>query len=133
MTRVPSRLNTWKPPESVRIGPSQLHEAVQPAVRGDDLRAGAEVQVVGVAEDDLGAELPQLARLHGLDRRLGAHRHEAGRLAPRRAAWCRRPARALPSRASTSKAKPSARVGAGVRVRRPLPPRHSASMASPKL
>ena len=57
MRRVPSRLNTWKPPESVRIGPSQPHEAVQAAVRGDDLGPRAEVQVIGVAEDDLRAEL----------------------------------------------------------------------------
>ncbi len=43
---------TWKPPESVRIG------AVQPANRWspprglDDLEAGAQVQVIGVGEDD---------------------------------------------------------------------------------
>ena len=60
--------------------PVPAHEPVQAAVRGDDVRARAEVQVVGVAEDDLRAELPQLARLHRLDGRLGADRHEAGRL-----------------------------------------------------
>ena len=60
--------------------PVPLHEPVEAAVRGDDLGARAEVQVIGVAEDDLRAELPQLARLDGLDRRLGADGHEAGRL-----------------------------------------------------
>ena len=32
-----ARLNTWKPPESVRIGPVPGHEAVQPALAGDQL------------------------------------------------------------------------------------------------
>ena len=56
-TRVSSRLNTWKPPESVRIGPRPAHEAVQAAVGGHDLGARAEEQVVGVGKHDLGAQL----------------------------------------------------------------------------
>ena len=47
---------TWKPPESVRIGPLPAHEAVQPAELGDQPVAGPEVQVVGVAEHDLRPE-----------------------------------------------------------------------------
>ena len=58
--------NTWKPPESVRIGAVPAHEPVQAAERGDPLRAGAEVQVVGVAEHDLRAEVAQLGRQHRL-------------------------------------------------------------------
>ena len=50
------RLNTWKPPESVRIGLLPVHEAMQPAVRGDDLRSGPQHQMERVAEDDLRAE-----------------------------------------------------------------------------
>ena len=49
-------------------------------VRGDNLGAGAEEQVVGVCEHDLGADLAQLTRLHRFHRRLGAHGHETGRL-----------------------------------------------------
>ena len=48
-------------------------EAAQPL---DQLVAGAEVQVVAVAEDDRGAERAQLVRVDELDRRLRADRHE---------------------------------------------------------
>ena len=48
--------NTWKPPESVRIGPAPPGERVQPAELLDHVLAGPEVEVVRVAEDDLGAE-----------------------------------------------------------------------------
>ena len=46
---------TWKPPESVRIGPSQRMNVVQAAERGDALRARAQHQVIGVGEHDVGA------------------------------------------------------------------------------
>jgi hypothetical protein len=55
------------------------HEGVQPAELGDRLRAGTEVQVVGVAEQDLGAEVAQLAGVDALDRGLGADGHEGRR------------------------------------------------------
>ena len=48
--------NTWKPPESVRIGLVPARETVQAAVLLDDFQARAQIQVEGVAEDDLGAE-----------------------------------------------------------------------------
>ena len=50
-----ARLMTWKPPESVRIGRSQRMKLVQAAQPGDALGAGAQHQVVGVGEDDIGA------------------------------------------------------------------------------
>jgi hypothetical protein len=37
---------------------------VQAAELGDELLPGTEVEVVRVAEDDLGAELPQLVGIH---------------------------------------------------------------------
>ena len=55
-------------------------EAVQAPQLRDQLRAGTNPQVVRVAEDDLGAQFLQFARRHGLDRGLGAHRHEYRRL-----------------------------------------------------
>ena len=51
-------------------------EAVQAAVRLDHLQSRAQIQVEGVAEDDLGAERAQLVGRHRLDRAVGAHRHE---------------------------------------------------------
>ena len=51
-------------------------------LRRDHRGAGAEVQVIGIGEDDPRAELCELARRHRLDRGLRAHRHEAGRLRP---------------------------------------------------
>ena len=48
---------TWKPPESVRIGRSQRHELVQAAEALDALVARAQVQVVGVGQDDRRADL----------------------------------------------------------------------------
>ena len=67
---------TWKPPESVRIGSVPRHEAVQPAELADQLVARAEVQVVGVAEQDLRAEVAHLVRMQRLHRPLRPDRHE---------------------------------------------------------
>ena len=69
---------TWKPPESVRIGPGQWR-SVQAAERRDPLGAGPQHQVIGVAEDDVGAERRAPGRGHRLDRAGGADRHEGGR------------------------------------------------------
>ena len=55
------------------------HEAVQAAELGDQLLARAEVEVVRVAEHDLGAERVQLVRVDGLHGRLRPDRHEGGR------------------------------------------------------
>jgi len=49
---------------------------MQPTVRADHLDAGAQHEVEGVAEDDLGPQRAQLLRGHGLDRAIGADRHE---------------------------------------------------------
>ena len=70
-----------------RAGP--VHEPVQAAQPGDSFGAGADHQVVGVAEQHVGAARPHDLRQQALDRRLGAHRHEGrsphravGRLQP---------------------------------------------------
>ena len=46
----------------------------------DALVAGAQVQVVGVAEDDGGVEAEQVLLAQRFDRGLGTHRHEHGGL-----------------------------------------------------
>ena len=53
--RSPSSEKTWKPPESVSIGRSQCVKRWRPPMARDDVLARAEVQVIGVAEDDLRA------------------------------------------------------------------------------
>ena len=58
--RRPARENTWKPPESVRMGPSQSHELVQAAHLPHHVVAGTQVQVVGVGQLDLAAQLLQI-------------------------------------------------------------------------
>ena len=59
--------------------PVPAREAVQAAVRFDHVQARAQVQMEGVAEDDLGAELADLFGQHALDRTIGADRHERRR------------------------------------------------------
>ena len=54
-------------------------ERVQAAELLDHVLAGAEVQVVRVPEDHVGAERAHLGREEGLHRPLGADRHERGR------------------------------------------------------
>src|SRR5690554_1441024 len=69
--------------ETARVGqygPVPLHEAVQAAVLLHDLGARAQPQVEGVAQYDLGADLVELVRQHGLDAAIGAHGHEDRRL-----------------------------------------------------
>ena len=53
-----------------------VHELMETAGGADDLAARAQVEVVGVAEQDLGAGLGDLLGREALDRGLGAHRHE---------------------------------------------------------
>ena len=69
----------WKPPESVRIGPLPADERVKPAELRDLLRTGPQHQVIGVAEDDVGARRLHLVEVEALDRADRAHRHEGGR------------------------------------------------------
>ena len=53
-----------------------MHKPVQPAKGFDDLTARPQVQVIGIAENDLGAGLEEILRRQGLDRPQGSHRHE---------------------------------------------------------
>ena len=69
--------------ESATVGQDGLlpvHETMQPACRVDDLHARPDVQMVGVAQNDLRAHLLQFAGINGLHRRLSAHGHEHGRV-----------------------------------------------------
>ena len=59
--------------------PLPAHEGVQAAEPRDPLGAGAEHEVIGVAEDDVGAGRAHVGRLHRLHRRRGADRHEGRR------------------------------------------------------
>jgi hypothetical protein len=56
-----------------------MHEAVEPAELGDALRSGAEHQVVGIGEQNVGARGGDVLGKHRLDRCAGADRHEGGR------------------------------------------------------
>ncbi len=56
------------------------HEPVQPAHFFENVYPGAEVEVIGVGERDLGAELLQLTGFDTLDRTHRADRHEIGGL-----------------------------------------------------
>ncbi len=92
---------TWKPPESVRIGLSQPHEAVQAAEVADDVEPGPQEQVERVAEDDLGADAVELARRIALTEPYVPTGMNAGvSTVPR--ANVMRPRRAVPSVASRS-------------------------------
>ena len=59
-------------------GAGPADEAVQAAHAADGFVAGAEVEVVGVAEDDLGAEDFEDVLGDGFDGAGGAHGHEDG-------------------------------------------------------
>ena len=60
-------------------GPVPVHEPVKPPVLADQLVPRPQVEVVGVAQDDLGAGLLEPLRRHGLHGSLGPHGHEDGR------------------------------------------------------
>ena len=57
-----------------------VHEFVQPAELGDALGTRPQHQMIGVAEQDLGAGCTDVLRRQPLHRRLGADRHEGRRL-----------------------------------------------------
>jgi hypothetical protein len=66
-------------PAAVREnGAFPVHELVQAAGGPDDVESRAEVEMIGVAEDDLGAHFAEFARVEGLDAGLGANGHEHG-------------------------------------------------------
>ena len=56
------------------------NEFVEAAPPGDQLVAGPQHQVIGVAENDARADLLKVLRSQGFNRALGADRHEHGRL-----------------------------------------------------
>lgn len=65
--------------ESSRVGEEGFlpgRETVESAHLTNQLMAGAQPEVVGVAEDDLRAELLELERVESFHRPLGADRHE---------------------------------------------------------
>ena len=64
---------------AARVGQDRAvpaHEAMEPAELGDQLVAGPEEEVVGVAENDVRADRPHLVGVERLDRRLRPDRHE---------------------------------------------------------
>jgi hypothetical protein len=76
--------------EAARVGedrPAPAHEPMQPAQPGQPLGPGPQHQMVGVAQDDVSAGLPDLLDGQRLNRSRGADRHERRRthLAPERA------------------------------------------------
>ncbi len=71
-----ARLKIWKPPESVRMGPSQCMKRCRPPNWAMASTPGLQIKVVHVAQDDAGAQGPQFFRGEGLHRAIGAHRHE---------------------------------------------------------
>ncbi len=56
-----------------------VHETVQAAEPGDTFRSGAQHEVVGVGQDDIGARIAHGFRRHGFDGRRRAYGHESGR------------------------------------------------------
>ena len=77
--RRPLRLNTWKPPESVRMAFGHDMKRCKSAEFADQLVAGPEEEVIGVGEDDFGAEvLGEIALREAFDGGLGADGHEDG-------------------------------------------------------
>jgi hypothetical protein len=84
-------------------GAVPAHEAVQSAMRSDDLQTWPQPEVEGVAQADLRAGFDQVARGHRLDRSVGADRHEGGGFDQLPWARVMRPRRAAPSLARSSK------------------------------
>jgi hypothetical protein len=53
---------------------------MQPAQLANQLMSRPQIEMIGIAEQDLTTYIGQIARQHGLHRPLSSHRHEAGRL-----------------------------------------------------
>ena len=60
-------------------GMGPVHEFVQAAERRDPLGSRRQHQMIGVGEHDVVAKRPHCIRVHGLDGRGGADRHEGRR------------------------------------------------------
>ena len=144
--------------EAARVGehgPAPGHEAVEPAQPPDPLVARAEVQVVGVPEDDPRAQLDEVPRREGLHAPRRAHRHEdrglehaARRLETPAAGGAVlgqeleadhgpvSPGRAVVSRGASRRAgqtlRTLARAVSSTRARHARPPRPSETMRTPK-
>ena len=61
-------------------GALPIHEIMQATLAGDAFSARAQHQVIGIAQQDIGASLAHLLGIHGLDCACRAHRHEGRRL-----------------------------------------------------
>ena len=71
------RLNTWKPPESVRMARGHDMNRCRPPKRADQFVPGPQKQVIGVGEQDADVEVvQQVALRQSLDGRLRADGHE---------------------------------------------------------
>jgi hypothetical protein len=73
--------------EAAAVGqdrPLPADKIVQSAEPRNTLGARTQHQMIGIAEDDVGAKIPHLIEIHGLDRANGSDRHE-GRRADRSA------------------------------------------------
>ena len=57
-------------------GAGPVHEAVQSAEIADDAGSRPQIEMVGVGQNDAGAELEKILLRQRLDGRLSAHRHE---------------------------------------------------------
>ncbi len=74
-----ARLNTWKPPESVRIGRSQCMKRCSPRCAPMTSSPGRSHRWKVLPRIDLGAACDQLLGRHRLDGAVGADRHEGRR------------------------------------------------------
>lgn len=69
--------------EAARIGEKGArpgHELVEPAQLANEFVAGAQIQMIGVGQEDFGAELLESVLREGLDGRRRSHGHEERRL-----------------------------------------------------
>ena len=78
--RSSAKLNTWKPPESVRIAPGQDMNLMQPAKPANQFMAGAQIQVIRVAQQNLHAQFAERLLRQPLHRARRAHGHERRRI-----------------------------------------------------
>ena len=99
--------------EAARVGQDRLlpgGESVQPAQRGDGRLAGAQVQVIGVAEQDLRAGALDFGGMQSAHRAASPDRHEARRtdhaVRQRQRAGARRAVACRPAQTRTLSARP---------------------------
>ena len=58
---------------------AMMHESMQTTQPRHPLGPGPQHQMIGIAEDDVGAQIPHLVHIHRLDGTGSADRHESGR------------------------------------------------------